>query len=154
MLLASVPPAGTLRFNLRVLKRHPLKWLKANLTGSLYCLVGTPELAREWFFSERVTQSAVEHHFPQVQDESYRASLDLLFLSRLKPEWVKTPICVVGGELDAIFSVAEVNKTAAAYGVEAKIFSGMAHNLMAEPEWQRVADHILAFAETVSETHQ
>lgn len=147
VLLASVPPAGTLRFNLRLIRRHPLTWLKANLTRQVYALVDKPAFAREWFFSDAVSDAEVQAYFPKIQDESYRASLDLLFLRRLKPGNVSTPMAVLGGELDAIFPIADVCNTAKAYGVEARIFKGMAHNLMCEPGWERVADHILGFAE-------
>lgn len=34
-------------------------------------------------------------------------------------------------------------KTAAAYGSQARIFSDMGHNMMMEPGWREVADHIV-----------
>src|ERR1700680_2733797 len=47
VLLASVPPAGVLRTTLRIARRHPLAFLKANGTLQLYPIVGTLALTRE-----------------------------------------------------------------------------------------------------------
>lgn len=46
VLLASVPPAGTLKFNLRIIRRHPMVWLGANLTMSPYLILKNPSHAR------------------------------------------------------------------------------------------------------------
>src|SRR5512145_1756851 len=51
VLMASVPPAGTLDTALRIARRHPVLFAQVNLRLSLYPLVCTPELARESFFS-------------------------------------------------------------------------------------------------------
>ena len=42
ILLASVPTSGTFKFNIRVIRRHPLLWLKANLIMKLYPIVKNP----------------------------------------------------------------------------------------------------------------
>lgn len=153
VLLASVPPSGTWQFNLRIICRHPIIWLTANLLMCLYPIVQSPDLAREWFFSPGVSRDAVAKHHAQLQDESYRAALDMLVLNLPKPFLVNTPIAVLGGETDQIFSVSEVMSTAKAYGVEAKIFPAMAHNMMSEPGWKSVAAWILEWATSLS-THE
>ncbi|MCJ7686429.1 MAG: alpha/beta hydrolase, partial [Desulfobacteraceae bacterium] len=51
VLLASVPVKGVFRTTLRIALRHPLAFLKANLTWSLYPIIGKPKLTREAFFS-------------------------------------------------------------------------------------------------------
>jgi pimeloyl-ACP methyl ester carboxylesterase len=150
VLLASVPPSGTWRFNLRIIRRHPIIWLTANVLLWLYPIVQSPDLAREWFFSPGVTQDAIAKHHAQLQNESYRAALDMLVLNLPRPALVDTPIAVLGGENDQIFSVSEVVSTAKAYGVEARIFPAMAHNMMSEPEWKSVAAWILEWATSLS----
>jgi alpha-beta hydrolase superfamily lysophospholipase len=64
-----------------------------------------------------------------------------------KPGRVKTPVLVLGGTEDAIFSPAEVNATAHAYRTQPEIFPDMAHDMMLEPNWQNVAERILAWLE-------
>ncbi len=44
---------------------------------------------------------------------------------------------------DTIFTPAEIQKTAAAYGREAVIFADMAHDMMLEDGWKQVADEIM-----------
>ena len=50
-------------------------------------------------------------------------------------------LVVAGGE-DAISTVEEGRKTAAAYGADLELFPDQAHNLMAEPRWPEIADSI------------
>lgn len=150
VLLASAPPSGILKFNLRIIRRHPLVWLHANLRMTAYPVVKNPSHAREWFFSRGISDEKLAAHHAQLQNESYRAVLDMLMLNLPEPHLVKTPIAVLGAENDAIFSVEEVMETARAYGVEAKIFPDMAHNMMVEPNWQDVAAWIARWSESAS----
>jgi len=150
VLLASVPPSGTLRFNLRIIRRHPLIWLKMNALMTAYPVVAKPEYAREWLFSPEISDEQLVSHHSQMQNESYRALLDVFLLNLPNPSKVKTPVQVLGAENDAIFSVEEVRATARAYGTIATIFPGMSHNMMAEPGWPEVADTIMRWADSVS----
>lgn len=147
VLLASVPPSGTLKFNLRVIRRYPAVWLMVNLLMTAYPVVKNPAHARQWLFSESISGQEMNEHHALLQDESYRASLDMLFLNLPKLKEVNIPVAVLGAENDAIFSVEEVVKTAKAYGVEAKIFPDMAHNMMKELNWRDVAKWIIRWGE-------
>ena len=149
VLLASIPPGGTLGFSLRILRRHPLVWLTMNLTMRLYPVVGTPELAREWFFSPDIPDEDLKQHFSRLQDESYRMVLDTLVLNRPDPGKVTTPLAVLGGASDRIFTVPEVRATAEAYGTQAGIFPGMAHNMMSERGWEDVAEWVNTWAQSL-----
>jgi len=144
VLLASAPIHGVWRVALNLTLRHPLLSLKANLSWSLWPYVGSPELAREAFYSEDIAPEKLAGYFAALQDESYMAFLDMLLLRLPKPARVKSPMLVLGGENDTIFSVPEVEATARAYGTDAKIFQNMAHNMMHEKDWRAVADYILA----------
>jgi pimeloyl-ACP methyl ester carboxylesterase len=142
VLLASVPPSGALRTTLRIARHHPLPFLKANGTLKLYPIVATPALTREAFFPERMPDAQVQQYFTYIQNESYRAFLDMVVFSLPRPERVKTPVLVLGAECDTIFTPAEVQATARAYHTEATIFPSMAHDMMLGDNWQDVADHI------------
>jgi alpha-beta hydrolase superfamily lysophospholipase len=52
------------------------------------------------------------------------------------------PVLVLGGTADRIFPPREVQQTARAYGTTATIFPAMPHDMMLDPGWQTVADHI------------
>ena len=146
VLLASVPPAGILRFYGRVLRRHPLAGLKANLTLSPYAVIEKPAYAREWFFSPGMPEDDLAAYHARLQDESFRAILDMLVLDLPSPRAARSPVAVLGARRDAIFSVAEVEATARAYGVEAIIYPDMAHNMPYEPGWQDVVAGIAEWA--------
>jgi len=143
VLLASVPTTGVLRTALKVLARYPLPFLKANLTLSLYPLVGTPRRARELFFSPAMPEQQAAAYFARLQDESYLAFLGMLALELPRPRRVKTPMLVLGGQADTLFTPGQVRATARAYGAQAEIFPNMAHDMMLEPGWQTVAGRIV-----------
>jgi pimeloyl-ACP methyl ester carboxylesterase len=143
VLLASAPPKGVIPATLRVAFRHPLAFLKANLTLSMFPVVRTPQLAREAFFSADMPEEKLKSYFSQLQDESYRAYLEMMGLSLPRPKLVKTPMLVLGAADDGFFSPSEIEATARAYGARAEVFPNMAHDMMLENGWQTVADRIL-----------
>lgn len=144
VLLASVPVGGALATTLRIARRHPVAFVKANLRLSLYPIIGSPALTREAFFSEDISPERLNAYFGRMQDESYFAFLDML-MDLPKPRRIATDVLVLGAENDTIFTPAEVAATAAAYETTAEIFPGMAHDMMLEAGWQRVADKIIAW---------
>jgi len=145
VLLASVPIGGVFRTTLRIARRHFLAFLKANLTWSLYPIIGKPKLAREAFFSVDIPPDALNRYFSLMQDESYLAFLDMMLFSLPNPEKVSTELLILGAEKDAIFYPDEIKATAAAYGKEPEIFKGMAHDMMLELRWEAVADRIIGW---------
>jgi pimeloyl-ACP methyl ester carboxylesterase len=148
ILLASVPVGGIFGVMMRLMVRHPLIFLVANATWSLYPYVRTPELAREAFFSAGMPLDEATLLWKQLQEESYLAFLDMLLFRHARPRLAGkggTPMLVLGAGDDAIFSEGEVRRTAAAYRVEPELFPGVAHDMMLEHGWRAVADRILAW---------
>jgi pimeloyl-ACP methyl ester carboxylesterase len=145
VLLASLPTGGAAGAALRIFKRHPWLFLKTNLTINLHPVVSTSKLVREAFFSDDMDTVVLEKYFSQIQDESYFAFLDMILLNLPKPKKITTPLFVLGGANDRIFSSKEVASTAKAYNTHAKIIENMAHDMMLEKGWQKVADTIIAW---------
>jgi len=145
VLLASAPPQGVIQATLRVARRHPLVFMKANLTMSMFPMVSVPQLAQEALFSADMPKDKVMSYSSRLQDESYRAYLDMMGLSLPRPEQVRTPILVMGAADDHLISPSEVEATARAYHTQAEAFPDMAHDMMLEAGWQKVADRILAW---------
>jgi pimeloyl-ACP methyl ester carboxylesterase len=145
VLMASALPRGVAQATLRVALRHPLVFFKANLTMSMMPMLGAPQLAQEALFSADMPEDKVMSYFSRLQDESYRAYLDMMGLSLPRVGRVKTPILVMGAADDRLISPAEVEATARAYRTQAVIFPGMAHDMMLEAGWQAVADRILGW---------
>jgi pimeloyl-ACP methyl ester carboxylesterase len=145
VLLASVPPAGALATTLRIARRHPIEFIKTNILLSLYPLVGTPKLTRESLFSPSMSDDKVLSYFALIQDEAYRAFLDIVAFNLPKPKRVHSPVLVMGAVNDTVFYPYEIEATARAYGTQAVIFPDMAHDMMLEKGWQSVADRIIAW---------
>lgn len=143
VLLAPVPVKGVLGTTLRIFFHHPLAFLKANLTWSLYPIIGKPKLAREAFFSVDIPPDTLNGYFSLIQDESYLAFLDMMLFKLPNPEKVSTELLILGAENDAIFNPNEMEATAAAYDKKPEFFKGMAHDMMLEDGWQAVADRII-----------
>lgn len=143
VLLASAPPQGVIQSTLRVALRHPLVFMKANLMMSMYPMVSAPQLVQEALFSADMPKDKVMSYASRLQDESYRAYLDMMGLSLPRPERVKTPMLVMGAAADRLISPNEVEATARAYHTQAEMFPDMAHDMMLEARWQTVADRIL-----------
>jgi pimeloyl-ACP methyl ester carboxylesterase len=147
VLMASIPIKGVFHTTQRIARRHPLAFLKANLTWSLYHIVGKPHLAREAFFSVDIPSNKFDGYFSRITDESYLAYLDMMIFSLANPEKITTKLLVLGAENDMIFYPDEVEATAKAYGTRVEIFPKMAHNMMLEADWKSVADYILNWFE-------
>ncbi len=144
VLLASVPPRGVLRFVMRFARRHPLTFLKYMVTVNPRTAVATPELTCDAFFSPDVPPELLDSYFRKIGTESARAAIEMMALRFPRAGRVRgTPMLVLGANNDNVFSTGEVRATARAYGVEAKIFPDMAHDMMLEAGWQDVADVII-----------
>jgi pimeloyl-ACP methyl ester carboxylesterase len=146
VLLASVSPKGLLPVVLRFFRLHPLIFMKANLTLSPYPSIGTPERCRELFFSPDIREEKLVTYFARMQDESYRAYIEMILLGLRPPGQITdTPLLVLGGANDAAISPDEVEATAHRHNTQAELFPNIAHDMMLESSWQAVADRILGW---------
>jgi pimeloyl-ACP methyl ester carboxylesterase len=146
VLLASVSPKGLLPVTLRVFRKHPLIFIKANLTLSTYRVIGTPELYKELFFSPDIPEEKLATYFARVQEESYRAYMEMILLALRPPRPITdTPLLVLGGANDVAISPGEVEATARWHNTRAELFPNMGHAMMLDSGWQSVADYILAW---------
>jgi alpha-beta hydrolase superfamily lysophospholipase len=69
----------------------------------------------------------------------------MLLFDLPRPKRVQAPMLVVAGADDSLFSVGEEEATARAYGAEFSSFEGLAHDMMLEKDWQRVAEGIASW---------
>ena len=145
VLLASIPASGIFRFGLRNLRRHPWPFIKAHLLLAPWHIVSTPALAHDAFFSPGMPPQEVARHFARLQPESFRMELETMLLDLPRPKKVKTPMLVLAAANDRVFSVAEERATARAYHTEAEVFPDMAHDMMLEPGWEKVAERIVGW---------
>lgn len=150
VLMASAPPKGVLRTTLAFGKRHPLVLLKTNLKMRLGPIVETPTLAREMLFSEEMPEATLSAYFNQLQDESYLAYIDMMGLNLPRPKRVKSPMLILGGTKDQVFTPQEVEQTAVSYNTAPHLFP-MAHDMMLEEGWETVADTIIDWLHDIND---
>jgi pimeloyl-ACP methyl ester carboxylesterase len=143
VLLASIPISGIFGMTWRFMKRRPWATTKTLLLMNPWYLVDSPELVKEGFFSDDFPDEEITRLFPNIQPESFRMSLEATWLNLPKAKKVKTPLLVLAAENDRVFSLAEQRATAKAYKTEAHIFPSMAHDMMLEVGWQKVADKMI-----------
>ncbi len=139
VLLAPVPLGGVVRITLGVARRHPWRFLQANLTLDLKPLVGKRDAAAALLLPAATDPAEVDAVWSRLQGESYLAFLDMLFFVRARPPLVSTPVAIIAGDADRLFTVAEQRHLAHAYGVEPVVISGGAHDLMLGPYWEAAA---------------
>lgn len=149
-LVAAAPPFGVNGVVRHLLVQRPWDLLRASLTANLYHLVREPEMARALFYSHTMTDEEAADYWARLQNESFRAFLDMLVLDLPKPRKVAAglPRWVVGGGQDQIFPPQVVQRTAAAYRCKARIYPDMAHNLMLDHGWARVAEDLSRWVST------
>ncbi|MDA8098343.1 MAG: alpha/beta fold hydrolase [Nitrospiraceae bacterium] len=147
VLLAPVPPWGMFTVALRYARHHPMLFLRANLTMSVYPLVATVKLCRELLFSPDLPEPVANADSRKMQEESFRAALELIFFTRVRIGAIGTRMLVLGGERDRLITTDEIRNTARLYGADAEILPGMAHDVMLDSGWQGAADRILGWLE-------
>ncbi|UUO02915.1 alpha/beta fold hydrolase [Mycolicibacterium novocastrense] len=141
VLLASASVHGSRGFAQRLMRRHPWLMFRNMITGDAAHGFNTPTVARAMFYSQSTAEADVARYAALVGNESLRVAFDT-FRPIARPEEVTTPVLVLGAQLDAAITLAEVGATAEAYGGEAVVFPGMGHNMMLEPGWSEVAGRI------------
>lgn len=145
VLLTAVPPVTVWPATFRVLGRHPFSVIKAIGTLKMYPVIETPQLAQDALFSRDMPKEDVEKHHACMQDESFRAYADMLGINLLRPGRVQTPLLVIGAQQDAVIGASDIRATAHAYGTEAVIVPGVAHDVMLEAGWRSVAERIVVW---------
>lgn len=139
VLLASVPPTGVWRMLIRAMRNQPLDVLKCNLTLSLWPMISDVSRARRLLFSEAMKEEDLRRHYIRLQNEAWYSYLDTLAFDLVNPKRVTTPVIVVGGGDDAFVRPTEIAVTAKAYNVTPIMVAGVAHDMMLDIGWRRVA---------------
>jgi alpha-beta hydrolase superfamily lysophospholipase len=132
VLVASVPPAHGLEVLGAMARHHPASLAKA--------LVGARPDA-DVFFGPRADEATVRRTQARMDDESWLATQQLVLPRRARTS--RAPVLVLGGGDDTITPPTATVRTARHYGTKARLFRGMGHDLMLEPDWRAPLDAML-----------
>ena len=144
VLVASVPANGALGANLRTLRHHPHRTIKAMLTANFIGLVDDSDLVQDLFFTPDTPGVVVDAVVDRLQNESIRA-INTMVVRPPRTERVTTPVHVVAAEHDAIFTLDEQRALAAAYRTQAVVIEG-GHDLMLDTSWPQLAEFLAGVA--------
>lgn len=148
VLMASSPTHGAWQAAVRVARRAPVAFARANAELRLGPIVEDREVARRLFFRDDDDRPEVEGWLDRLGDESYGAFLGLL-ADLPHPDRVDVPLLVVAAEADRVFSLREQAITAAAHDAEFVVVPGAAHDVMLDPDWEVAATAIADFVDRV-----
>lgn len=145
VLIASIPPQGSLAFLLRLLVSMPLPLARCLVTLRLYPIVANPAHADALLFSRHVGESDRRRWHALLGDESFRIVLDTVFLAlpnRARIRQQGTSMLVVAAEHDRIFTLRENSIAAQTYGAELIRLPGFSHDVMLDWQWDAAAARI------------
>jgi pimeloyl-ACP methyl ester carboxylesterase len=146
ILMAAVPPYGLWSPSVYLAFQDPGLLWQLNLIQFFGLRFVTPSLLKKALFSEPTSAEIIQNYLAQLQPESQRVILDMLWLDLPTLYSQPTsPLLVLGAANDKVFPQFLVNWTAKIYDTQAHIFPNMAHTMMLEPAWQQVADYILSW---------
>ncbi len=143
VLFASVPPKNMVSTIIHFAMHRFRTFIRINLRRSLYPLVETPERTRELLFSEKLPDASVRKYQSRMQDESFRAFLDMVILDPPHPDRIADPLLVLGAENDALVDIGDFNYTVRSYRAENQLFPSTGHDMMLDAEWKHIADRML-----------
>ena len=104
VLVASVPWRGSLRPNLRAIRRRPGPTVLAALTADYSRMVANADLVHELFFTPETPREIVASTVERLQNESALA-INAMAFRRIRTGRITTPMHVIGAAGDAVFSV-------------------------------------------------
>jgi pimeloyl-ACP methyl ester carboxylesterase len=145
VLIATVPPKGVWRITLKTIWHYPVLFAKVNLLQCFLPLFADANRVQQFFFGTERDDILLQYVCKNLEDESYLAYLDMLFLNLPKPKPTKIPVLVIGGKADFFFNEQDVSATANAFGVKPIFFANRGHNLFMEKGWEIVANDISDF---------
>jgi pimeloyl-ACP methyl ester carboxylesterase len=145
ILLCSAPSNGAWKLIRNLLIDFPLLFLKSNLLLSWKPIFADTRNSRKVMFSEDFPEDELETLLPKLQDESYLAFLDMLFMDLPDPKKVHRSMLIVGAEKDYLVPISDTRKMAERYGVDPYIIPGAPHNFFLETGWEPVAEMILSY---------
>jgi pimeloyl-ACP methyl ester carboxylesterase len=144
VLMASVPPEGTLGSMFENMFRNPMTIAATGLLQSFLPRAMLARPTRRAFFSNDLPDERLQEYLTRMQPESHRAILQMT--RPIPSSWQHregTPILVIGGEHDTLVSEKSIHKTADHYGTSAWICPKVAHVMVLETHWHDVADHLI-----------
>jgi pimeloyl-ACP methyl ester carboxylesterase len=148
--LASVPANGMMNGSLKIAKEMPWRFIKGNLILSTSPFSDDATVTKKLVFTEDISDEILNYTADRLQEESYFAYLDMLFLALHKPKKTTIPMLFLHAEHDFIVNQNHLEKTASGFGADFKIVKDIAHDMMLDTNWKIAADETKNFLHKIS----
>lgn len=144
-LLCSAPAHGLWHLMGKLIFHYPLYFVQSFLQLSWLPIMKNKKRLQKVMFRYDFPSSQMSQVALRLQDESFLAFLEMVFLNLPRIKKLPVPVMIIGGENDYLISVHDTKKMAVTYGVEPHIIKGASHCLMLETGWEDVAEEIRKF---------
>ncbi|MBX9784196.1 MAG: alpha/beta hydrolase [Chitinophagaceae bacterium] len=144
VLLCTVPASGIGGATWQVIKAYPFSFLKALFTFSFAPVFNAKTKAKKLMFAPEVKDELIDAVVPRMQDESFRAYLDMMLLNLPKAKQPGIPLLIIGGEDDYLINKKALVKNTKQLGAELVMMRG-GHNINLEEGWENVAERVEFF---------
>lgn len=155
ILLASVPPEGLLASNAMMAMAQPdlffqMFWLQA---------IGPHTLLRERLGRAMLSPDIAEDegmiYFGRLETESHRALMDMMGANPVFLSSTEVPsMLVLGARNDEIIQSELIHRTARRYNADYALIDDIAHAMMLDKNWEKVAETILQWLEVTLVTQE
>jgi pimeloyl-ACP methyl ester carboxylesterase len=151
VLMASSPPHGMIGSLFGMALANPQLMYELGFAHHLGPQLGDGRAIERALFSKGMPESLVQTYMRRFKAESDLVVLDLLFLDLLpSTPTLDVPVLVLGAENDSFVYRGGLETTADAYRTKAEVFPGMAHAMMLDRGWDRVAARISAWLDAIA----
>lgn len=145
VLLCSAPNHGLWRLLPRLLFTYPLHFMYSVLAMSWLPIMNDRKRLKVAMFRKDFPEEQLEKIAIRLQDESFLAFLQMVFLKLPASSTAPVPTMIIGGTNDFLIAERDTRKMADSYGIEPLIIPNAAHCLMLEEGWEKVAGKINEF---------
>jgi len=144
-LLCSAPSHGLWHLMGKLIMHYPLYFIQSVFEISWLPVMKNRKRLKRVMFRNDFPMQKIDEVISSLQDESFLAFLEMVFLRLPKLRKLPVPALIIGAEKDYLISVDDTKRMAKRYGLEAQIVKDASHCLMLETGWEEVADSIKTF---------
>jgi pimeloyl-ACP methyl ester carboxylesterase len=145
VLLCSAPRHGLIGLVMKLIMHYPIGFLISLLQMSWLPIMKHPHKLKRVIFRDDFSEEKMARILPKMQEESFLAFMQMVFLKLPRLRRISIPTLIVGAEKDYLVSERDTRRMAAYYDLHPYIIEGASHCFMLETGWENVAEKINAF---------
>lgn len=145
VLLCSAPRHGLIRLVMKLILHYPIGFLISLLRMSWLPIMQHPDKLKRVIFRDDFSEVQMQKVLPKMQEESFLAFLQMVFLKLPSFRKLPIPTFIIGAEKDYLVGETDTKRMARFYGITPYIIPDASHCFMLESGWEDVAGIINVF---------